>query len=1590
MDAAEAGRVRVGALLGALYSAEIFFQHVTQQITASPKAAQDVDHEALGHAAAAILLAAFNPVPHVRSGAANAAGALAKLVALLPAEAFDGAVAVTGAAAALTFALGQLSAMRATVVGDPKAVSTLLCVDFPSAGAETVDAASLAKRSKKRNKRSSKCGNEEGGADYAQRQRLADVCEICIAWAFAAGPRRTSPQTRAAVVHMLKRHHSDRKARLLLPQLQAAARQQAASLSTAATPAEVEAERAATQGLLGIFNEETAASVCAAPQPLPKEYVSALTSLLVATPDASAQDAAEDRLNWAQLRLLQRELRPPFFMALPQPGQQLVLAALCDLARQRHSAVLIAPLRACLGRLPLSAMLVAEEVARCLRRAYEQHGLNTDGSTRPAAKQAAQSDTTPRKRRKDASAAPVTSAVSDDESDTGTGEGGQAFDAARARAHAVAQALTHVTFLLEILLVKSLDTVADHSAVVAPLFQLLSLRQAVGSNAGEIVEHATQTLLAALARLIDAADKDEVDEDDMRAAVVVQCLRESDQPPTHNAALLLLASMARVAPSHVVAVLMPLFSFMGAHSVRRDDAYTFRVLDRTIEGVVPPALAAAEAQAKTGDSAKTTPLAVHETVVELCHIFVASFHTIPDHRRLQLFRHLAAVLAAPCHLHSLAALLLRHDVLKPLTRGAEQGGVSGDALAGEEGRAATLIPQFVLSLCLSATPEAHLSVLLSMVDMAQRLPVQRDANPAAWAKRVKLADGKPVALLFNPAEVTPRQLRHFKYLTVRQVSSHLNSSAFLKSMRATAADPVQAEAARQQSLRLSEALLTLCSVIREQADEAARRNAEEDRRVARLSQQQRRQGSKGASAAASTQAGHDAGSRRYWSQLQTDAFVALHRVNALLSPSDFAGVVRKLLQNADLSVKRRALEMLAQRVEHDPAGSSSLLEAKMEAEGLSRSQTDALLSLLPAVVTLMCQTTPLLTSGSRMPSAGGEALSILQQSAVHTYTILVTAFAARRPEPFEASISQVLTLLTNGSGTQGGADSFELAASVIAALGALAAALGPKFLVALAQFGPALNRQFRRALALPPSGESVGRHALLLQACLGALRCLVTRLPTFIGPYLADYLSALADPAFTHSATATKGGKDSGAKDVAGAGALPAALIQRAGALRRLVASSVPARLLLPQIFAAVTHAIGPRTNAGPNQGYTAAALINVLRAAVENAPRPDLAAHLREIFAFYRRAFDFRTHMALTAIDTLDAMDDEDEQKQQLAKDVAMMAKAALNQEEEIVEEVDGDDDEEAGGSESEGESESEEDDEDDEDEDDDDDVEDGMAHAEVKSAAENKHVTAMRTAKTSLPLLYRQPEVDAVEVSLVEAVVATAMRLSDTSFRPEFLLFLDWARQKTAHSRRLLSLFRLIAHLSKMLKQFFVPYFAHMLKLSLEVLEGEGTAHLGRDEKRVLHGHVLGALKCCFQYDEDEFMTKERFNGVFPVLVQQLERNVDEDADAYRARTTSHVQPCLVQLAVCAGDEARWKDLNTAVLEMTRHADPLVRCAALLVVQGFYDQLGEEFLGLLPESVLYLAELLEDNDQEVENTCQNVVATIEKHLGEPLSKFF
>lgn len=64
-------------------------------------------------------------------------------------------------------------------------------------------------------------------------------------------------------------------------------------------------------------------------------------------------------------------------------------------------------------------------------------------------------------------------------------------------------------------------------------------------------------------------------------------------------------------------------------------------------------------------------------------------------------------------------------------------------------------------------------------------------------------------------------------------------------------------------------------------------------------------------------------------------------------------------------------------------------------------------------------------------------------------------------------------------------------------------------------------------------------------------------------------------------------------------------------------------------------------------------------------------------------------------------------------------------------------------------------------------------------------------------------------------------------------------------------------------------------------------------------------------------------------------------------------------------------------------RSEEAAVRLAAVETLTALYAKLGEDWLPLLPESVPVIAELMEDDEEEVERAVQRLVVKVEEFLG-------
>jgi U3 small nucleolar RNA-associated protein 10 len=293
----------------------------------------------------------------------------------------------------------------------------------------------------------------------------------------------------------------------------------------------------------------------------------------------------------------------------------------------------------------------------------------------------------------------------------------------------------------------------------------------------------------------------------------------------------------------------------------------------------------------------------------------------------------------------------------------------------------------------------------------------------------------------------------------------------------------------------------------------------------------------------------------------------------------------------------------------------------------------------------------------------------------------------------------------------------------------------------------------------------------------------------------------------------------------------------------------------------------------------------------------------------------------------------------------------------------------------------------------------------------------------------------------SAVQAFGVLVLKLNESEFKPVFTQIYEWgigaAVSPTAADttgalgggglqfanphglwRRSVLFYRVVNELAEKLKAIFVPFYRVILDtlvkhLGAAVAESQGDrrgiskarkrrkgenserydekhSEAGAAAARELADQATHAVSKLFLFDSDqEVATESRLLELVEPLASQLESTFNLDVPDYRTRIAETVVPCVSQLAVCGSSYDVWKPLNHALLSRSRSDRPAVRTAALVCVEALFSKLAEEYLVLLPETIPFLAELMEDDDIEVEALVKKLVKRIEDLSGEKLTNY-
>nr|XP_043631361.1 uncharacterized protein At3g06530 isoform X2 [Erigeron canadensis] len=282
----------------------------------------------------------------------------------------------------------------------------------------------------------------------------------------------------------------------------------------------------------------------------------------------------------------------------------------------------------------------------------------------------------------------------------------------------------------------------------------------------------------------------------------------------------------------------------------------------------------------------------------------------------------------------------------------------------------------------------------------------------------------------------------------------------------------------------------------------------------------------------------------------------------------------------------------------------------------------------------------------------------------------------------------------------------------------------------------------------------------------------------------------------------------------------------------------------------------------------------------------------------------------------------------------------------------------------------------------------------------------------------------ITAVEKDVINAMVALTMKLTENMFKPLFIRCVEWSEfvehsEDLAHADidRAISFFSLIHKLIDSHRSLFVPYFKYILNglvrhltdeverpgptrkkarlVDLDIIKSReySSLSIGKWHVRAL---VISSLHKCFVHDKDrlEFLDSSNFQMLLKPIISQL--GVDPPSSLEQHPDVPNVNEvddmlisCVGQMAVTSASDLLWKPLNHEVLMQTRSEKVRTRILGLKIVKYLVENLREEYMVFLPETIPFLGELLEDVEPNVKSLAQEILKEMETTSGESLRQY-
>ena len=261
-------------------------------------------------------------------------------------------------------------------------------------------------------------------------------------------------------------------------------------------------------------------------------------------------------------------------------------------------------------------------------------------------------------------------------------------------------------------------------------------------------------------------------------------------------------------------------------------------------------------------------------------------------------------------------------------------------------------------------------------------------------------------------------------------------------------------------------------------------------------------------------------------------------------------------------------------------------------------------------------------------------------------------------------------------------------------------------------------------------------------------------------------------------------------------------------------------------------------------------------------------------------------------------------------------------------------------------------------------------------------------------------------IQEQIVDCFSSFVIKLSEEQLRPIILSLTKWAMKtkedKEFNHYKVIMLCKLLTGVLNTLKEFFVPLFpiyfepmiVHVLNVLITKLKGssakrsraEMESDVPHDTVETLLTEVCLTLQMNFKFDTNAFIQNDTYEILCDPVADLVTLLKITDFAKFVEKT---VKPLVHDMDERINDDNMWQRLNYAILMKTRSEAWQTRLASLQIIEHLFDTMRERYLVILNDTIPFISELLEDENEKVESSAKRIVQRIEQLTGESINDY-